>query len=243
VDPDIRVYAPLSELDAVFEQSNVALTPHILTPLPDDGRFPRENAFLRFGIYNLGFIALKKADETVALARWWKERTYAAGYIKPEAGMFVDQLYANLMPLFFKGVSVLRHEGYNMAPWNLHERRLTREGSTHLVNGKKLVFFHFSSFRMDSGDLPVHHYNRFSMKDRPDLAELYASYNADLKAAGYARYRGIRWAYAPAEKPKSISGPRRWGRALGRIGVLWAIKVLPTSITDRVYQALRDTRA
>jgi hypothetical protein len=247
LDPDIRVYAPFTELDHVFAPGavNVAVTPHALTPIPFDGKSPTDNHILRFGVYNFGFVALARDEETLRLASWWKERTYTAGYIKPEEGQFVDQIYGNLMPVIFRGVGIVRHEGYNMAPWNLHERTLTREGTAgrFLVNGKPLVFFHFSSFRIDSGELPVHHYNRFAMKDRPDLAPLYAEYNDALKAAGYDRYRPVPWAYAPVTQPRPLDGLRRRGRALGRVGVTWAIKVLPTSVTDRLYQTLRDTRS
>src|SRR5262249_49877928 len=145
---------------------------HILTPIQLDGKRPTENTFLRYGVYNLGFISARRTDESLALMRWWKERTYSAGHFSPDGGMFVDQLYMNLAPLLFGGISVLRHEGYNVAPWNLHERVLSNKDGSYVVNDTfPLVFFHFSSFRVDSGELPLHHYNRFTMKSRPDLVE------------------------------------------------------------------------
>jgi hypothetical protein len=242
LDPDIRVYAPFHELDEAFKRGNVAVTPHALTPIPYDGKSPTDNHLLRFGVYNFGFIALARDEETLRLTTWWKERTYTAGFNNPEAGQFVDQLYGNLMPVIFRGVTVLRHEGYNMAPWNLHERRLTREGGRYLVSGKPLVFFHFSSFRLDSGELPIHHYTRYSMKDRPDLAELYADYNADLKAAGNARYAPIRWAYRPPEIPKPLAGLRRQIRTACRIGVMWGVERLPAAVREQAYRTFRDSR-
>lgn len=243
LDPDIRVYAPLAELDDVLDGTNIALTPHILTPIPLDGKNPTENLFLACGLYNLGFIAAKRSPETQAVMAWWKDRTYAAGYVKPEAGMFVDQLYMNLVPLLFSEVSVMRHEGYNMAPWNLHERTLSRENDVYLVNAtRKLVFFHFSSFRVDSGELPVHYYNRFSMRERSDMADLYARYNEDLKSAGYHRYHGVPWAYGKVETPGRFNELSKKGRALCRDGVMWGLRRLPPSFTERAYRVLKESR-
>jgi hypothetical protein len=244
LDPDIRVYAPLAEVDEALKTANVALTPHAYTPITPDGKGPTDNLFLRFGVYNLGFIALKRNDETLRLVRWWKDRTFTSGFSRPADGQFVDQLYINLAPIFFEGVSLLRHEGYNVAPWNFHERTLSVDDGIYRVNGDKpLVFFHFSSFRIDSGELPVHHYNRYAMRDRPDLVELHAKYNDELKAAGYLRYARIRWAYAPPERERSaLLDAKRKAGALIRNGLIWGVRRLPVPITERAFQILRDAK-
>lgn len=244
LDPDIRVYAPLLEVDAALGTANVALTPHAYTPITPDGKGPTDNLFLRFGIYNLGFIALKRNDETLRLVRWWKDRTFASGFSRPAAGQFVDQLYINLAPIFFEGISLLRHEGYNVAPWNFHERTLSLDNGIYRVNGNKpLVFFHFSSFRIDSGELPIHHYNRYAMRDRPDLVALHASYNDELKEAGYLRYSRIRWAYAPPERKESpLQETRRKVGTVIRKGLIWGVRRLPSPLTERAFQILRDAK-
>jgi hypothetical protein len=243
LDPDIRVFAPLTDLERTLDGANVALTPHLLTPPPRDGKVPSENGILPFGIYNLGFIGMKRSDESIALARWWMERTYTAGYIRPDQGMFVDQIYANLMPVFFKGVTILEHPGYNMAPWNLHERVLNRDAGTFRVNGKHpLTFFHFSSFKLDSGELPTHKYTRYTMSDRPDLVSLYAEYNADLKAAGHERYSQVPWAYRAPVVEKPYADLRRKVRKACRTGVMWGVGRLPASVRELGYQVFRAAR-
>jgi hypothetical protein len=243
LDPDIKVFAPLSDLDRALDEASVVLTPHALTPIPLDGKSPTDTAFLRFGVFNLGFIALKRSAETRRLAAWWRERTYAAGHIRPEDGVFVDQLYINLVPVLFAGVLILRHPGHNMAPWNLHERTLTPDGEGYRVNGTaRLVFFHFSSFRIDSGDLPVHTYNRFSMKDRPDLVDLYRDYTEELRRAGHARYSRIGWAYRRGGPPRQRSAIEKQARALCGKGVVWGIRHLPASVREQAYRLFRDYR-
>lgn len=190
LDPDIYVYTTLIEIEEQLCSNSILLTPHIFSPIPIDGKTPSENTFLNYGIYNLGFLALKKDDNARQLLTWWKNITSKLCYIKPCQGIFVDQLPMNLVPLYFKGVKVLNDLGYNMAPWNLHERKITWENNVYKVNGiYELKFYHFSSFAVDQGELPLWHYNRFILRDRIDLHEIYAKYNDDLKNANHLNYK------------------------------------------------------
>src|SRR5688572_5575766 len=80
-DPDIKVY---NKLDPVFEQlksCQIVLTPHILTPIPSDGFYPDDNAFLIYGIYNLGFLGVRKGKESAKMLEWWKNHTITKGFI------------------------------------------------------------------------------------------------------------------------------------------------------------------
>jgi hypothetical protein len=234
----------LAEVDELLETASVALTPHAYTPIMPDGKEPTDNLFLRFGIYNLGFIALNQNDETLRLARWWKDRTFTSGFRRPASGQFVDQLYINLAPILFDGVSLLRHDGYNVAPWNFHERMLSVKDGLYWVNANRpLVFFHFSSFRIDSGELPIHNYNRYAMRDRPDLVDLHASYNDELKNAGYHRYSPIRWGYlSPEREGGTPQDTRRKVWAVIRSRLIWCVRRLPSPLTDRAFQILRDAK-
>ncbi len=200
-DPDIKIYHPISRLFDELNDSSIVLTPHICTPIPWDSKKPAENHFLNFGIYNLGFIALKKNKESGKFIAWWKERTYSQCYVDVYNGIFVDQLPVNLAPIFFSEVKVLLNLGLNMAPWNLHERYLSEKSGGYFVNETEpLLFFHFSSFKTDVLELPVSQYDRYTLSNRPDLQSIYAEYNEDLKAADYFFYTKMRYSYASARE-------------------------------------------
>lgn len=196
LDPDICVFSSLASVEEAFDSAAILLTPHIYTPIPFDGKSPQESSFLNFGLYNLGFIGLKKTAETISFLSWWKNWTYEKGYIDVYNGIFVDQLPLNHAPVFYKEVSVLHDAGLNMAPWNLHERRLVLKDGNFLVNGSApLKFYHFSSFNMREPELPIEKYDRFHMSDRPDLLPLYEHYKQELIAAGYTQSYPVRNAY------------------------------------------------
>ncbi|MDF2190580.1 hypothetical protein [Paraflavitalea sp. CAU 1676] len=207
LDPDIYVYNNLSpSLQVAFENASILLTPHIYTAIPLDGKQPQESVFLNFGIYNLGFIAVKKNEEVNRFLAWWKERTYQQGFIDVYNGIFVDQLPINLVPILFKGVHILQDHGLNMAPWNLHERILSQQGKQYLVNEQTtLKFYHFSSFKPGRIELPTARYNRYNLSDRPDLLALYQAYGEALTQAGYGQYHLLPCSYDKPKKKKWFS--------------------------------------
>ncbi|MDI3318632.1 hypothetical protein [Pinibacter soli] len=196
-DPDIKIYSSLVELELLLNENNILLTPHVLTPIPFDNSAPSENLFLNYGIYNLGFAAIKDSAETLAFLSWWKDHTYKKGFKDVLNGIFVDQLPINLAPIFFKAVYIVRNPGYNMASWNLHERFLSNKNGVNYVNNSdKLFFYHFSSFKVDNIELSFKGYWRFSLRNRPDLADIHNVYNDELKAADYFLFKDIQCKYS-----------------------------------------------
>jgi len=192
LDPDIYIYQDFHELSSFLESYEVLLTPHILTPIPIDGKTPFENDFLNFGLYNLGFLGLKRSEKTLELLFWWKARTYQYGYDNLAKGLFVDQLWMNLVPLLHQKVKIINHPGYNMGPWNLHERLLSIAEEKYYVNGDQpLFFYHFSTLNPLS-ELRLHPvFNRFDFTNRPDLLKLYQDYANELIELGYAEFKPL----------------------------------------------------
>jgi hypothetical protein len=177
LDPDILVYSPFTELDKVLEENEIVITPHFTTPINDD-KFQAENDFLNSGLYNLGFLALKRSIESDSFLEWWAARLTKKAYINFAKGMFTDQLWINFAPLFFEKVHIFRHPGYNMAYWNLHERVLNNSDSTYIVNKKfPLVFFHFSGYDPLIPQILSKYQNRFSLNQRTDIQSLFENYS------------------------------------------------------------------
>ena len=137
-DPDTFIFGSLADIETELNNNKeIILTPHILSPIPLDDKSPSENIFLNYGIYNLGFIGIKNPKNNLSFFKWWGERTYKIGYNKVAQGLFVDQLWMNLTPLYFDNTVISKNFGLNMAPWNLHERFITKSHDQILtVNNK-----------------------------------------------------------------------------------------------------------
>jgi hypothetical protein len=146
LDPDVLVLQPLTEVEEALESGGIVLTPHTLAPIPRDGLRPSEEGMLNTGVYNLGFLALRRSADAAALLDWWESRLREACRIDYVGGHFFDQKWIDLVPAYYPSTAILRHPGYNVAYWNLHERPLERRDGRFFAGGAPLVFFHFSGF-------------------------------------------------------------------------------------------------
>lgn len=143
LDPDIVVYNSISKLQPLTAKHSIVLTPHTNHPIPRDGLRPTEADIMLAGVYNLGFIAVNKSAKDMLL--WWQERKKRDCIIAPQNGVFVDQRWIDVVPGYFSHY-VLRDPTYNVAYWNVHERKLTEKNNQIFVDGKPITFFHFSGY-------------------------------------------------------------------------------------------------
>ena len=194
LDPDILILNSLNGLKDYLTESNVLLTPHLLSPLPNDGRKPNDHDILQAGTYNLGFLGLRRGVESQRLLRWWSDKVYHHCIVAFESNLFVDQRWMDLVPGLFAGVRIIREAGYNVAYWNLHERVVAiDDGPT--VNGGPFYFFHASGFDPDKPSIISKHQDRFQMADIGDTRKLYGRYRDLLIEKGRNETRGWSFTY------------------------------------------------
>lgn len=195
-DPDIVVYSPLAELS---EEAMLTLTPHLtgsIAASTSDEDHPSERTILQAGTYNLGFLAATRRPALEAFLRWWQQKLEFHCVVEPERGIFVDQKWMDLTPGLFPDVRILRHDGYNVAYWNLRQRTVRGDATSATVNGEPLRFFHFSGFDPAAPDMVSRHDPRLGASDIGDAAKLLADYAAALRAAGHATFRNAPYAFA-----------------------------------------------
>lgn len=159
LDPDIAVFHPLDTVEAALDRAAIVLTPHQASP-NRNARVMLDNELvsLRLGAYNLGFIAVRNDDVGRRFAEWWEAQLLRACYDDPDAGLFTDQKYIDLVPGLFDGVAILRDPGLNVASWNLSARRIAigADGGIR-VNGDPLRFMHFTKIN-SVGDVMLDRY-------------------------------------------------------------------------------------
>lgn len=193
LDPDILILNSLDRLSVYLDEANILLTPHLLSPLPNDGRRQTDHDILKSGTYNLGFLGLRNGPESERLLQWWSGKLYHHCVVAIENNLFVDQRWMDLAPALFDGVRILRDPGYNMAYWNLHERSLSAGHDVSINGGEPLYFFHFSGFDADKPWIVSKHQDRFEMADIGDTRKLYSQYRDMLVEKGWNETRS--WKY------------------------------------------------
>jgi len=203
LDPDIRVYTPLSEVHELLGEHRVVVTPHVTDPMPRDGLKPSETDILISGAYNLGFIGLSRGADTDHLIDWWAERLERDCVVAPERGYFVDQRWIDFAPGLVESFQVLRDPAYNVAYWNVWGRELRETSDGVTVNGRPLRFFHFSGYDPRDPDRLSKHQNRVSLVDSLPLRRLCDGYGEALLANGFDD--SIGWPYTYDELPGGIA--------------------------------------
>lgn len=216
IDPDCQFHSPMPGGRLAAQGSSIALTPHRLTPPPLDGRYPDEQLVKTYGVFNLGFAQVY--PESMALLEWWASRLRRHGSIEPAATLYTDQRWMDLAPAYFD-VTVVRDPAMNVAPWNIDERALRLDPEPR-VDGKPLVFAHFSGVRPLSDSSPVlprqllRSDARVGDDEESALAfeELCRDYVEALRCHAYEECRGrdYGWGHYTDGTPISLKARRRY---------------------------------
>ncbi len=196
LDTDILVKGDLSRIEEYLKINDIILTPHISKPVPLSSHW-NEKSFLNAGLYNAGFFALKRTENTFRFLQWWTEREHKMGYYDFEKGMGVDQLWLNFVPIYFEKVFIAFDIGYNVAYWNLQERTLSKIEGVYFINqNTPLVFYHFSGYSLEKPKLISKHLKSKSyLSDNQDLIDLFKEYRTLISGNNYEDFRKIKPAF------------------------------------------------
>ncbi|MBV9334355.1 MAG: glycosyltransferase family 4 protein [Solirubrobacterales bacterium] len=168
--------------------------PHNREPIPLDGLKPSQVDIMIAGVYNLGYVSLAAGPEVDSLLDWWSDRLRRDCRVDPTWGYFVDQRWFDLAPGFLSDLAIVRDPEYNVAYWNLHDRKLERDHGRYLVDGRPLAFFHFSGFDPDRPLVLSRYQNRIDVLAHPVLEQILAAYATEVNSEGHPEAR--KWPYS-----------------------------------------------
>jgi hypothetical protein len=210
-DPDIIVFDSLKPMTDNLVEKHIILTPHINSPIND--KFDtREIDHLNTGLYNLGFVAVSRHEKSYKMVSWWMERLKKDCRIDLCNGLFVDQHWMVLVPIFYRDIVLVdQYAGYNVAYWNLHERKVTQKADKYFINDVPLIFFHFSGYGINKPDEVSKYQNRSTFENRPDIVPLFQYYAQQLKNNFNDYYNQFECFYI---KPPKIKRYKRIRKAL-----------------------------
>ncbi len=195
LDPDIRVFTRMEELEKrLAAGESMVLTPHITRPLEDD-LIPNDAHMLQSGVFNLGFVAFRRTDEAMEFIKWWGRRLEKQCVAELDKGLFVDQKWCDLAPCFVEKLSILRDHEYNVAYWNILNRRVEKTSQGWQVDGRDMVFFHYSGVDASASKNLSKHQNRFKLGELPVIRRLITDYIRDLRCNGLKECANFPYAY------------------------------------------------
>lgn len=181
LDPDI--YA-LSDIENVLSSSfgDILLTPHTLTPPPDDGFPPSDLDFVLCGHINGGVVRMRLSADTLKALEWLVKYVRFEWFVAPEYGLYADQQWLSCLPYYFSSITnVLKDRSINVGYWNLHERHLSEKNGLYCVNGTPAALFHFSGFVLsDKGILTCHSNRKYNEATEAAIRKLVKEYGHKL---------------------------------------------------------------
>lgn len=206
LDPDIALFGSLQPVVDLLDTHDIILTPHQLTPETEPAAIiDNEIVSLKYGIYNLGFLAVAGRAEGRRFAAWWRDRLRDYCFDDIAGGLFTDQRWCDHVPGLFDRVHILRDPGYNVASWNLGRRpvSIAPDGSLH-AGGHRLRFFHFTKITAAGARMLEYHAG-----GRIEVFELIAWYRARLAAHELAGLPQGWWAYAHYDDGSPVAPSHR----------------------------------
>ncbi|MGB7763153.1 MAG: glycosyltransferase [Bryobacteraceae bacterium] len=206
-DPDIVLLGRLEQLLGEFETASILLTPHLTEPEKTlEAILDNEVCALQHGICNLGFLGVRNSPEGRRFAHWWADRLQQFCYDDIPGGLFTDQRWADLAPSYFEGVRVLRNPEYNVCTWNLTHRDVSGSMEKGLtVNGRPLVFYHFSGLDSGAQEVMLEKYG----SAMPALHELRAWYLAECDRLGQRELGATPWSYGVFDNGQPVTALHR----------------------------------
>ncbi|HUC90527.1 MAG TPA: glycosyltransferase [Paenibacillus sp.] len=194
LDTDAEILSPMEEVSEALERHSIILTPHEIQDA--------KKSYMLDGIINIGFIAVRRSEETDHFLDWWTDRVDRYGFGDYYAeGVFYEQNWLNLA-LAYYDIHVLKHPGYNVAYWNLHERgnSIDLQGEKFMVDGRPMRFFHFSHVHAEL----LQFMNKYITNRNDSMHKLRNRYLSKLRRAGLKKFSKIPWSYDYYASGKAI---------------------------------------
>jgi hypothetical protein len=132
-----------SSPEPVFEEigdASVAIVNH---------RFPMSLKYLEIhGKFNVGWLTFNNSDSGRKCLEWYAEKCLEWCYDRVESNRFADQKYLEYFKDVVEDVHIIENIGCNLAPWNIGNHVIKAASSNILVDGQKLILFHFEKLKM-----------------------------------------------------------------------------------------------
>ena len=182
LDLDISVAASLDQIVDLICEHRIFLTAHCSIPVSLADAIPYEKNLLINGLYNGGVLGFSRSPEASLAISWlasrlehYSESSRARLSSSIESRydfLFVDQLWLNLIPLYFPCVYISNDPCHNLGHWNLWQ------GSLRFCTAKNRFIF-------DDRDVVIMHFSGLP-ESSPEFVSLYSNLYSDRPSAAWA---------------------------------------------------------
>jgi hypothetical protein len=139
LDCDLHFFGPVAEVWRAVGEAPAAIIPH---------NFNRGAQHLaKYGTYNVGWVSFARNDQGRRCLEFWMSSCREWCRDISDNGRFADQGYLDRFHEFAPDLAVLRHKGFNLAPWNVGRYDISLADGRVFADEDPLIFFHFTGFK------------------------------------------------------------------------------------------------
>ena len=206
-DPDMVIFSGIESIAQQLDQHSVLLTPHQTEPeTTRSAILDNEVSSLKFGVFNLGFLAVRNCPEGRRFIEWWSDRLRDFCFDDRAQGIFTDQKWVDLAPAFFPDLGILRGPQFNVSTWNINSREITGDVTGGIyVNRAPLCFYHFSGLDSGAQKVMLEVYGA----DSPALHELREWYLRQCKERGQGELGDLACSYGFYDDGQAVTPAAR----------------------------------
>jgi hypothetical protein len=140
VDADMWFFSPINELLQDMAERSVYIVEH---------RFPGDQKHLEvYGRFNVGILGFRNNLVAKDCLLKWRQDCIEWCFDRLEGDRFADQKYLDQWPGQCDDLRIATHQGINVAPWNKANYVFSKTSEGVLVNGCRLICFHFQGLRV-----------------------------------------------------------------------------------------------
>jgi len=245
-DPDIFVFNDLQSIFDDLNDKDIVVTPHYLTNQINYTGDQKETMTLFVGIFNFGFVAFKNTKLSLSILNWWENRLSDQCYADRQDALHTDQKWADFLPVYAGDrLHISTSLGYNLAPWNIFERKIVDGDTLCVINRltkvkEKLIFVHFAGFAPDNLTLIHKDFWDLTIDKYPDYDIVRKLYIEVTDKFDFKEMKSLSYTYSTFTNGDFISDfHRRLYRAMSENGYDF---INPFDVNNEFYQILAKSK-
>lgn len=142
VDGDMMAFGDPNERLVQAHDCSVVLTPHAFRYYPFIG------TETLVGTFNAGYFALRNTNKGREILDWWMDKCFEHCPSVPDPDAYGDQKYLDAMSKKFADDISIGFPVTDLAPWNIGEDIVFKQGEDVYFQSQKALIFHFQGFKI-----------------------------------------------------------------------------------------------
>jgi hypothetical protein len=172
LDADLYFFSSPTPIDENMRDNSILII---------ECRYPKRLKQLEiYGKYNVGYLSFRNDAIGNACLNSWRIQCNEWCHDYVEGERYADQKYLDEWPQRFQNLTILRHKGACLAPWNYEQYVISIKEKDVIVDEEKLIFYHFHGFELRSYTHYNTHMGRYGKAESPTLRQ--CIYEPYLKA-------------------------------------------------------------